>query len=93
MFQPYCRGVTKSSHSLKGGAQKVLPCLEGGGGAQKVSDPRFSHFVAPPLPVINDQSLKHFVEFRNPDPSVPSPISAFIINFNTITSEVTLWYH
>ena len=31
------------------------------GGAQKVSDPRFSHFVAPPLPVINDQSLNHIV--------------------------------
>ena len=40
-----------------GGAQKVVPCLKGGGGVQKVSDPRFSHFVAPPLPVINDQSL------------------------------------
>ena len=40
-----------------GGAQKVLPCLEQGGGGQKVSDPQFSHFVAPPLPVINDQSL------------------------------------
>ena len=39
------------------GAQKVLPCLECGGGGQNVSDPRFSHFVAPPLPVINDQSL------------------------------------
>ena len=38
------------------GAQKVLPCLEGGG-AQKVSDLRFSHFVPPPLPVINYQSL------------------------------------
>ena len=25
--------------------------------AQNVSDPRFSDFVAPPLPVINDQSL------------------------------------
>ena len=34
---------------FKRGAQKVLPCLEGGeGGAQKVSDPRFSHLVAPP---------------------------------------------
>ena len=33
----------------RGGARKVLPCLEGGGGgAQKVLDPRFSHFVAPP---------------------------------------------
>ena len=41
----------------------------GGGGAgeaQKVSDPRFSHFLAlspppppPHLPVINDQSLSH----------------------------------
>ena len=41
-----------------GGARKVLPCLEGGGGA-KVSDTRSSHFVAPPpLPVINDQSLR-----------------------------------
>ena len=57
-FKPYCRGGAKSVHSLKGGgARKVLPCLEGGG-AQKVSDPRFSHFVAPPpLPVISDQSL------------------------------------
>ena len=28
---------------------------------QKVSDPRFSHFVAPPpLPVINDQSLRAY---------------------------------
>ena len=33
----------------------MLPCLERGD-ARKVSDPRFSHFVAP-LPVINDQSL------------------------------------
>ena len=38
--------------------------------AQKVSDPRFSHFVAPPLPVINDQSLTegnalHVITFFN----------------------------
>ena len=46
----------KSFHSLKGGARKVLPCLEGGG-CKNVSDPRFSHFV-PPLPVNNDQSLR-----------------------------------
>ena len=37
------KGGAKSFHSLKGGALKVF-------------DPRFSHFVAP-LPVINDQSL------------------------------------
>ena len=30
-------GGAKSFHHLKGGAQKVLPCLEVGG--QKVSDP------------------------------------------------------
>ena len=36
-FPPFKRG---------GGAQIVLPCLEEE--AQKVSDPRFSHFVAPP---------------------------------------------
>ena len=31
-----------------------------GRGAQKVPDPGFSHFVAPSLSVINDQSLKPF---------------------------------
>ena len=47
-----------------GEAQNVLPSLEGGGG-QKLSDPRFSDFVAPPpppLPVINDQSLNSWKE-------------------------------
>ena len=41
-------GGTKSFHPLKVGAQKFLPCLEGGRGVQKNLDPRFSHFVAPP---------------------------------------------
>ena len=45
-FSHIVGGGALSFHSLKGGARKVLPCLEGG--AQKVSDPRFSHFVAPP---------------------------------------------
>ena len=46
---------TKSFHSLKGGgARNVLPVLRGG--HKKLSDPQFSHFVAP-LPIINDQSL------------------------------------
>ena len=41
----------------KGRRKKLYPVLEGGGGgAQQVSDPRFSHIV-PPLPIINDQSL------------------------------------
>ena len=35
---------------FKRGTRKVLPCLGGGGEARKVSDPRFSHFVAPPPP-------------------------------------------
>ena len=39
-----------------GGREKFYPVLRGGG-AQTVLDPQFSHFVAPPLPVINDQSL------------------------------------
>ena len=50
----------KSFSSLKGGGgrEKFYPVLRGWGvGVQKVSDLRFSHFVAPP-PVINDQSLK-----------------------------------
>ena len=38
------------SHFKRGGVHKVLPCLEGVGGAQKVSNPQFSHFVAPPPP-------------------------------------------
>ena len=42
-------GDAKSFHSLKGGGRKkVLPCLEGGGGAQKVSGPRFAHFFRAP---------------------------------------------
>ena len=39
-------GVAKCFYPLRRGVQKVLPCLEGG--TQKGSDPRFSHFVAPP---------------------------------------------
>ena len=50
----------KSFHSLKGGGggglEKFYPVLRWGG-AQNVLDPRFPHFVAPPLSVINDQSL------------------------------------
>ena len=46
-------GGTKDFHPFikrGGGAQKVLPCLEWGGGRrlQKVFDLRFSHFVALP---------------------------------------------
>ena len=54
----YAEHQVKSFHSLKWGMRTVLSCLEVG--VQKVSDPRFSHFVAPPppLPVINDQSLR-----------------------------------
>ena len=40
-------GGAKCFHPLKGGVQKVLPCVKGGG-AQKVLDPRFSHCVASP---------------------------------------------
>ena len=39
-------GQKVSTLQMEGGG-RVLPCLEGGG-ARKVSDPRFSHFVAPP---------------------------------------------
>ena len=48
-----------SFHSLKGGwgCEKFYPVLRGGGRGRKASDLRYSHFVAPPLPVINDQSL------------------------------------
>ena len=52
--------MRKKIPPFKRGTQQVLPCLGGGGRAQRVSDTRFSHFVAPPphpLPVINDQSL------------------------------------
>ena len=51
----------KGFHTLEGrGAQNVLPCLEGG--TQKVSDPRFSHFVAPP-PLLVMTSFK--LNFKN----------------------------
>ena len=48
-FPPFKRG---------GGREKFYPVLRGG--EQNVSDPRFSHFVAP-RPVINDQSLTALV--------------------------------
>ena len=41
-FQPYCRGGMKSFHSLKGRVRKLLPCLEGGGGAKKFRTRDFS---------------------------------------------------
>ena len=58
------------SHTDGGGlgAQSFHPLIGGGGekfypvlrerGAQTVLDLRFSHFVAPPLPIINERSLK-----------------------------------
>ena len=52
----------KSFHSLKGGARKVLPCLEGGGGAKSFG-PAIFPFCSPPLPVINDQSLVYKVGY------------------------------
>ena len=42
------KGGTNIFHFLKGGHEKFYPVLTGGGGAQKVWDPQFSHFVAPP---------------------------------------------
>ena len=45
------KGALSVNHTGGGGAP-----FEMGGRAQKVSDPRFSHFVAP-LPVINGRSL------------------------------------
>ena len=46
-------GCEKFPLFKRGGAKSFTLSL---GGAQKVSDPRFSHFVAPLL-VINDESL------------------------------------
>ena len=49
--------MQKDSTLQKGGCEKYYPVLRGGG-AQTISDPRFSHFVTPPPPPrINDQSL------------------------------------
>ena len=47
-------GGAKGFHPIKGGHEKLYPVLRRGRGT--ISDPRFSHFVAP-LPVINDRSL------------------------------------
>ena len=41
-------GGTKSFLSLKGRTNTFYSVLRGGGGVQKVSDPRFPHFVNPP---------------------------------------------
>ena len=46
-------GGRKQFPPFKRGGATFFPCLDvGGGGARKASDPRFSHFVAPP-PVPN----------------------------------------
>ena len=50
-------GGAKCFSHVEGGRKTFYPVLRGRG-AQQVLDPRFSHFVALPLPVINDQSLK-----------------------------------
>ena len=47
VFLRWGGGGAKSFHSLKGGAQKVLPCLEGGGGAKSFG-PAFFPFYSPP---------------------------------------------
>ena len=47
-------GGAESVHSLKGGHKMFYPVMRGGGA--KVSDSRFSYFVAP-LPIIIDQTL------------------------------------
>ena len=48
-------GGRKRFHPLKGGGRKTFyPVLRGGEGSQKVSDP---HFVDPPIPIFNDQSV------------------------------------
>ena len=44
------KGGAKGFHSLKGRGRKMFHPVLRGGGAQKVSDPRFSHFVPPPPP-------------------------------------------
>ena len=51
-FHAVVLAILKGGHKkfplFKRGAQNVLPCLEGG--AQKVSDLQFSHFVVLPPP-------------------------------------------
>ena len=42
------KGSAKGFRSLKGGREDCYPVFSGGGWAQKVSDPPFSRFVAPP---------------------------------------------
>ena len=49
-------GGGQNVSTLKGRRKKIT--LSRGGWAQKVSNPQCSHFVAPPLPLINDQSLR-----------------------------------
>ena len=66
-FYPYEKGGGEGVLAILkwgGGGRKTFPLFKRGhffypvlrGGGQKVSDPRFTHFVVP-LPVINDQSL------------------------------------
>ena len=55
---PTIHGEGGGGYKTGGGACEVLPLRKGG--AQKVSDPRFTHFVAPPLPVPPTIPLKSY---------------------------------
>ena len=62
---------------IVGGARKVLPCLEGGGGAKSFG-PAIFPFCSPPLPVINDQSLTTNFSQNVTEPSKGISVTQFV---------------
>ena len=63
------------------GGQHVLAMLKGGGGgAQQVLDPRFSHFVDTPLPLIKDRSLTDSSLFFRPATCAVSLLSSYTVH-------------
>ena len=71
---------------------KVFPYEMGVGGTQKVLDPRFSHFVAPPLhPITNDQSLIP-INFEDLVLFSPSEIKRELCGLMILISQGIVWY-
>ena len=69
------KGGTISVHSLKGEREKFYPVLREGGGVKKFRTRNFPILYppppSPPLPVINDQSLKTRHEHFTPSTCLP----------------------
>ena len=82
---PTIHGEGGGGYKMGGGTCEVLPLRKGG--AQKVSDPRFTHFVAPP-PRTTDYSFKKLRCGKNTEKSTYIQRYLYFHNRDTIHFDV-----